>query len=74
MALRRSLLQLAVMALAMSLAFLYGCQDDKRAGSGSPETTAQGQDAGGARQPQGGDHGEAQGELGPKVSKIMNHS
>ncbi len=57
----------------MSLAFLYGCQDDERGGSGSSKTTAQGQAAEEAGQPQGGDLGEAQGELGPKVSKIMNH-
>ncbi len=56
----------------MILVCFYGCQSDKQSESGSSETTAQGQTAEGTGQTQGGDLGEAQAELGPKVAKIMN--
>src|SRR5215208_4362631 len=62
------------MAVVMILAFLYGCQADKQGESRSSETTAQHRSAEEAGQTQGGDLGEAQGELGPKVTKIMNSS
>ena len=62
------------MVMAMILGFLYGCQANKQGGSGSADTTAQGRAAEGRGQTQGGDLGEAQAELGPKVSKIMGSS
>src|SRR5215212_8930387 len=62
------------MAVAMILAFLYGCQADKQGESHSSKTTAQSRAAEEAGQAQGGDVAEAQGELGPKVSKIMSSS
>jgi D-alanyl-D-alanine carboxypeptidase/D-alanyl-D-alanine-endopeptidase (penicillin-binding protein 4) len=71
---RKPILLLASMGVAMLLAFLYGCQSDKQARSRSSETTAR---VGGAEQTgqtQGGAHAEAQGGLGPKVQKIMNSS
>jgi serine-type D-Ala-D-Ala carboxypeptidase/endopeptidase (penicillin-binding protein 4) len=60
------------MAMAVLLAFVYGCQSDKQGGSNSPKTTAQAQTAEKTGQTQGGDLGEAQGGLGPKVAKIMD--
>src|SRR5688572_155335 len=57
---RKTVLLLASMGVAMLLAFLYGCQSDKQAGSRSS-----GQTQGGA---------QAQGELSPKIEKIMNSS
>src|SRR5215208_6798354 len=72
---RRSTLLLAAMAVVMILAFIYGCQADKQEGSRSSKTTAQDKTAGQTGQTQGGGElGEAQGELGPKVTKIMNSS
>jgi serine-type D-Ala-D-Ala carboxypeptidase/endopeptidase (penicillin-binding protein 4) len=62
------------MVVAMILAFLYSCQADKQGGSRSSEHTAQHRAAEQAAQTQGGDLGEAQGELGPEVKKIMNSS
>jgi D-alanyl-D-alanine carboxypeptidase/D-alanyl-D-alanine-endopeptidase (penicillin-binding protein 4) len=62
------------MVMAMILGFLYGCQANKQGESGSADTTAQGRAAEGRGQTQGGDLGEAQAELGPKVSKIMGSS
>src|SRR5215208_2576010 len=73
-ALRKTVLLLASMAVAMILAFLYGCQADKQGESHSSKTTAQSRAAEEAGQAQGGDVAEAQGELGPKVSKIMSSS
>src|SRR5215208_1534306 len=72
---RRSTLLLAAMAVVMILAFIYGCQADKQEGSGSSKTTAQDKTAGQTGQTQGGGElGEAQGELGPESTKIMNSS
>ena len=71
---RRTVLLLAAMVMAMILGFLYGCQANKQGESGSADTTAQGRAAEGRGQTQGGDLGEAQAELGPKVSKIMGSS
>jgi len=62
------------MGVAMLLAFLYGCQSDKQAGSRSSETTARVRAAEQTGQTQGGAHAEAQGELSPKIEKIMNSS
>ena len=62
------------MGVAMLLAFLYGCQSDKQAGSRSSETTARVRVAEQTVQTPGGAHAEAQGGLGPKVEKIMNSS
>lgn len=63
------------MAMAMIMTLLYGCQDDKQGESGSSETTAQGRAAEGTGQTQeGGDLGESQAELGPKVGNIMGSS
>ena len=55
------------------LAFLYGCQD-QQGKSRSSETTAQHRASEEAGQSQGGNLGEAQGGLGPKVAKIMDSS
>ena len=71
---RRSTLLLAAMAVVMILAFLYGCQADKQEGSASSKTTAQDKTAEQTGQTQGGELGEAQGELGPEITKIMNSS
>src|SRR5215208_3165961 len=72
---RRSTLLLAAMAVVMILAFIYGCQADKQEGSRSSKTTAQDKTAGQTGQTQGGGElGEAQGELGPESTKIMNSS
>src|SRR5215218_6560901 len=71
---RKTILLLASMGVAMLLAFLYSCQSDKQAGSSSSETTARVGVAEQTGQTQGGAHAEAQGELGPKVEKIMNSS
>jgi serine-type D-Ala-D-Ala carboxypeptidase/endopeptidase (penicillin-binding protein 4) len=67
----RITLLLTTMAMAVLLVFVYGCQSDKQGGSNSPKTTAQAQTAEKTGQTQGGDLGEAQGGLGPKVAKIM---
>src|SRR5215212_6574311 len=72
--LRKSVSLLAAMAVAVILAFLYGCQADKQEGSRSSKTAAQDKTTEQTRQTQGGELGEAQVELGPKVSKIMNSS
>jgi serine-type D-Ala-D-Ala carboxypeptidase/endopeptidase (penicillin-binding protein 4) len=56
------------------LAFLYGCQSEGQGESRSSETTAQDGAAEEAGQTRGGELDEAQGELGPEVSKIMNSS
>src|ERR687890_2714064 len=71
---RRSALLLAAMAVVMILAFIYGCQADKQEGSSSSKTAAQDKTAGQTGQTQGGELGEAQGELGPEITKIMNSS
>jgi hypothetical protein len=63
MTLRKMMLLLASMGMAMLLAFLYGCQSDKQAGSRSSETTARSQAAEQTVQTQGGAHTQAQGEL-----------
>jgi D-alanyl-D-alanine carboxypeptidase/D-alanyl-D-alanine-endopeptidase (penicillin-binding protein 4) len=64
---------LSIVLGLLVLAFPYGCQDEGQGGSRTSETTAEGQAAEGTGQPQeGGDLGEAQAELGPKVAKIMN--
>jgi D-alanyl-D-alanine carboxypeptidase/D-alanyl-D-alanine-endopeptidase (penicillin-binding protein 4) len=70
--LRKTILLLASMGVALLLAFLYGCQSDKQAGSRSSETTARVGVAEQTGQTQGGAHTEAQGGLGPKVEKIMD--
>jgi D-alanyl-D-alanine carboxypeptidase/D-alanyl-D-alanine-endopeptidase (penicillin-binding protein 4) len=70
----RSTLLLAAMAVVMILAFIYGCQADKQEGSSSSKTAAQDKTAGQTGQTQGGELGEAQGELGPEITKIMNSS
>src|SRR5215218_7747222 len=72
--LRKSVPLLAAMAVAVILAFLYGCQADKQGGSHSSKTAAQDKTTEQTRQTQGGELGEAQVELGPKVTKIMNSS
>jgi serine-type D-Ala-D-Ala carboxypeptidase/endopeptidase (penicillin-binding protein 4) len=76
MALRRTILLLASMAVAVAMALLVGCQSDKQGGSqegSSPsKTTAHAQKAEQTEQTQGGAPGEARSELGPKVEKIMN--
>jgi serine-type D-Ala-D-Ala carboxypeptidase/endopeptidase (penicillin-binding protein 4) len=72
--LRRSVPLLAAMAVAMILAFLYGCQADKQEESRSSKTDAQDKTAEQTGQTQGGALGEAQGELGPEITKIMNSS
>jgi serine-type D-Ala-D-Ala carboxypeptidase/endopeptidase (penicillin-binding protein 4) len=76
MALRRTILLLASMAVAVAMAMLVGCQSDKQGGSqegSSPsKTTAHAQKAEQTEQTQGGAPGEARSELGPKVEKIMN--
>ena len=59
--LRKSTPLLAAMAVAMILAFLYGCQADKQEGSGSSKTAAQDKTAEQTGQTQGGELGEAQG-------------
>ncbi len=77
MALRRTILLLASVAVAVALAFLGGCQSDKQGGQGgsrSSKTTAQSQTTEKTQQTQGGDLGEARSELGPKVEKIMGSS
>src|SRR5215210_3152722 len=77
MILKRTILLLASVAVAVALAFLGGCQSDKQGGQGgsrSSKTTAQAQAAGQTQQTQGGDLGEARSELGPKVEKIMGSS
>jgi D-alanyl-D-alanine carboxypeptidase/D-alanyl-D-alanine-endopeptidase (penicillin-binding protein 4) len=74
MALRTTTLQLTTIAVAVLLAFLYGCQADNQGGSRSSKTTTQAQTAEQTGQTQGGELGEAQAELGPKVSKIMGSS
>ena len=71
---RSSTLLLAAMAVVMILAFIYGCQADKQEGSSSSKTAAQDKTAGQTGQTQGGELGEAQGELGPEITKIMNSS
>jgi serine-type D-Ala-D-Ala carboxypeptidase/endopeptidase (penicillin-binding protein 4) len=68
---RRSL---SVVLGFLVLMFLYGCQDQQQGKSRSSESTAQDRAASETRQTQGGDLGEAQRELGPKVSKIMDSS
>jgi D-alanyl-D-alanine carboxypeptidase/D-alanyl-D-alanine-endopeptidase (penicillin-binding protein 4) len=78
MTLRRTILLLASMAVAVTMALLVGCQSDKQGGSqgqsSSSKTTAQAQTAEVTGQTQGGDLGQAQSELGPKVAKIMGSS
>ena len=69
-------LLLASMIVTM---MLYGCQDDIQGQSqqGEPrssETSAQNPAAEEAGHSRGGDLGEAQAELGPKVAKIMDSS
>src|SRR5215217_7511562 len=74
MALSRTPLLLAAMAVALTMSVLCGCQSDKQGGSNSPKSTAQAQTAEQTQQTQGGDLGEARSELGPKVEKIMGSS
>src|SRR5215217_1249857 len=74
MALRRTILLLASMAVAVTMALLVGCQSDKQGGSSSSKTTAKAQTAEVTGQTQGGDLGQAQQGLGPKVEKIMGSS
>jgi D-alanyl-D-alanine carboxypeptidase/D-alanyl-D-alanine-endopeptidase (penicillin-binding protein 4) len=72
--LRKSILLLALMAVAMILAFLYGCQSEGQGKSHSSENTAHDRAAEEAGQTRGGELDDAQGELGPEVSKIMTSS
>src|SRR5215213_2077735 len=67
MALRRTILLLAAMAVALTMAVLCGCQSDKQGGSNSSKSTAQAQTVEQKQQTQGG-------ELSPKVTKIMDSS
>jgi D-alanyl-D-alanine carboxypeptidase/D-alanyl-D-alanine-endopeptidase (penicillin-binding protein 4) len=65
--LRKTILLIASMAVAVAMALLLGCEADKQGGSqgesGSSKTTSQAQ---------GGGSDQARSELGPKVEKIMN--
>jgi serine-type D-Ala-D-Ala carboxypeptidase/endopeptidase (penicillin-binding protein 4) len=74
--LRRTILLLASMAVAVAMALLVGCQSDKQGGSqggsSSSKTTAHAQTTEVTGQTQGGGSGRARSELGPKVEKIMN--
>jgi hypothetical protein len=74
MALSRTTLLLAAMAVALTMSVLCGCQSDKQGGSNSSKSTGQAQTAEQTQQTQGGDLGQAQSELGPKVEKIMGSS
>ena len=75
MALRRTILLMAAMAVALTMAVLCGCQSDKqggsnsskKGGSNSSKSTAQAQTVEQTQQTQGG-------ELSPKVTKIMDSS
>jgi len=75
MALRRTILLMAAMAVALTMAVLCGCQSDKqggsnsskKGGSNSSKSTAQAQTVEQRQQTQGG-------ELSPKVTKIMDSS
>jgi D-alanyl-D-alanine carboxypeptidase/D-alanyl-D-alanine-endopeptidase (penicillin-binding protein 4) len=75
MALRRTILLMAAMAVALTIAVLCGCQSDKqggsnsskKGGSNSSKNTAQAQTVEQTQQTQGG-------ELSPKVTKIMDSS
>jgi D-alanyl-D-alanine carboxypeptidase len=74
--LSKTVVLLALMIVAM---MLYGCQSDMQGQSqqgepSSSETPAQSPAAEEAGQTRGGDLGEAQAELGPKVAKIMGSS
>jgi hypothetical protein len=74
MALRRTILLVAWVAVAVAIAVLCGCQPDKQGGQGesrSSKTTAQAQTTEKAQQTQGGDLGQAPSKLGLKVDKIM---
>jgi D-alanyl-D-alanine carboxypeptidase/D-alanyl-D-alanine-endopeptidase (penicillin-binding protein 4) len=62
------------MAVALTMSVLCGCQSDKQGGSNSSKSTGQAQTAEQTQQTQGGDLGQAQSELGPKVEKIMGSS
>ncbi len=55
------------------LAFLYGCQEEQ-GGSPSSETTAADRASSEEGQTQGSNPGGTQGELGPKIEKIMDSS
>src|SRR5215213_9431588 len=67
MALRRTILLLAAMAVALTMAVLCGCQSDKQGGSNSSKSTAQAQTVEQTQQTQGA-------ELSPKITKIMDSS
>src|SRR3954447_7969361 len=67
MALSRTTLLLAAMAVALTMPVLCGCQSDKQGGSNSSKSTAQAQTVEQKQQTQGG-------ELSPKVTKIMDSS
>jgi D-alanyl-D-alanine carboxypeptidase/D-alanyl-D-alanine-endopeptidase (penicillin-binding protein 4) len=75
MALRRTILLLAAMAVALTMAVLCGCQSDKqggsnsskKGGSNSSKSTAQAQTVEQTQQTQGG-------ELSPDLMKIMDSS
>src|SRR4051812_22348975 len=75
MALRRTILLMAAMAVALTMPVLCGCQSDKQGGSNSDKqggsnsskSTAQAQTGEQTQQTQGG-------ELSPKVTKIMDSS
>jgi hypothetical protein len=72
--LKRTILLLASMAVAVAMALLVGCQSEKQGGSqggSSSKTTAHAQTAEQTVEAQGGDLGQARSELGPKVEKIM---
>ena len=66
---RKTGLLLASMIVAMTI---YGCQSEEPGESRSSETAAQGRAAEETGQARSGDLGEAQGDLGPEVEKIMN--
>ena len=70
-AFRRTILLLASMAVAITLAFLCGCQTENQGGSSNSKTTAQARTAEQTVQTRGGDIDGARSELGPKVEKIM---
>lgn len=74
MTLRKTVLLMASVAVAMTLCLLYGCQTDEQGESRSSGTTAQERGAEETGQTPDGDSGQAQGDLDPKVRKIMDSS
>ena len=74
--LRKTILLIASMAVAVAMALLLGCEADTQGGSqgesGSSKTTSNAQTTEVTGQTQGGGSDQARSELGPKVEKIMN--